>query len=214
MKDSIYDEMFQYVKQYLEDNYGEAVNIGYIPFRKRSEHINRVLMWTQRLIEGETCINKEAVLVAAIFHDIGYALSLDSSIHAQNSAILCEKYLKENGYKHDFINLVKYLVENHSNKELMAVSDTPLELIILMEADLLDETGALSVVWDCMMEGAQEVQTFEKTYKHILKYSYKTLSVNPMVTSKAKEFWENKQRLIQEFIGQLSFDLGINNKLR
>jgi uncharacterized protein len=39
-----------------------------------------------------------------------------------------------------------YLVRSHSNKELMTLSDTPLELILLMEADLLDETGALSVV--------------------------------------------------------------------
>ncbi|GKX67201.1 HD domain-containing protein [Inconstantimicrobium mannanitabidum] len=210
MKGNIYDEMFQYVKQYLEDNDGEVFNIGYFPFRKRSEHIKRVLIWTQRLMEEETCINKEAVLVSAIFHDIGYALSLDNSTHAQNSAVLCDKYLKENGYKPDFINFVTYLVENHSNKELMKISDTPLELIILMEADLLDETGALSVVWDCMMEGSQDVQSFEKTYKHILKYSYKTLSVNPMITPKAKEFWKNKQDLMQEFIRQLSFDLDIN----
>lgn len=210
MKGNIYDEMFQYVKQYLENSGRDVVNAGYIPFRKRSEHIKRVLMWVQRLIREESYINKEAVLVAAIFHDIGYCLSLDNSTHAQNSAVLCEKYLKENGYKPDFINFVTYLVENHSNKELMKISDTPLELIILMEADLLDETGALSVVWDCMMEGSQDVQSFEKTYKHILKYSYKTLSVNPMITPKAKEFWKNKQDLMQEFIRQLSFDLNIN----
>lgn len=32
-----------------------------------------------------------------------------------------------------------------------------------MEADLLDETGALSIVWDCMIERSKEKQTFEKT---------------------------------------------------
>ena len=91
----------------------------------------------------------------------------------------------------------------------MTVSDTPLELIILMEADLLDETGALSVVWDCMMEGSEQIQTFDKAYNHIMNYSYKSINVNPMVTAKAKEFWENKQNLMKEFVDQLSFDLGI-----
>lgn len=142
---------------------------------------------------------------------MGYTLSLDNSKHVENSAVLCEKYLTENGYDSEFINLVVYLVKNHTNKELMTVRDTPLELVVLMEADLLDETGALSIVWDCMMEGSQQMQTFEKTYNHILNYSNKSLNVNPMITAKAKAFWESKQNLMQEFIKQLSFDLGIKN---
>lgn len=209
----MYDEMFQFVKDYLKNNDDEASKIGYFPFRKRSEHIMRVFMWAERLVKSESYINKEAVLVAAIFHDIGYALSLDNSSHAENSAILCEKYLKEKRYDAEFINFVTYLVRNHSNKELMTVRDTPLELILLLEADLLDETGALSIVWDCMMEGSQQIQTYDKAYNHILSYSYKSLNVNPMVTDKAKTFWEDKQNLMKEFIEQLSFDLGIEDAL-
>ena len=59
------------------------------------------------------------------------------------------------------------------------------------------------------MEGSEQIQTFEKTYNHIMNYSYKSLNVNPMVTAKSKAFWENKQNLMKEFIDQLSFDLGI-----
>jgi uncharacterized protein len=205
--------MFQFVKSYLENNDGEATKTGYFPFRKRSEHIERVFMWAERLVDGVTYINKKAVLVSAIFHDIGYAISVDMSKHAESSAVLCEQYLKENGYDIEFINFVIYLVRNHSNKELMKEGDTPLELILLMEADLLDETGALSIVWDCMMEGSQEIQTFDKTYNHIMNYSCNSLNINPMVTAKARVFWENKQNLMKEFINQLSFDLGIKNVL-
>ena len=126
----MYDKMFQFVKDYLVNDEAETIKVGKYPFRKRSEHIRRVFMWAQRIADGEACINKEAVLVAAIFHDIGYAISLDGSKHAEDSAILCEKYLKENGYDTEFISLVAYLVRSHSNKEFMTVSDTPLELII------------------------------------------------------------------------------------
>lgn len=205
--------MYQFVKNYLESNNSELSQIGCFPFRKRSEHIRRVFLWAKRLTEGEPFINRDAVLTSAIFHDIGYALPLKDSKHADNSAVICENYLKENNFDGEFIKLVVYLVKNHSNKELMKIADTPLELILLMEADLLDETGALSIVWDCMMEGSEKTQTFEKAYNHIMNYSCKILSVNPMVTEKGKFFWESKQNLIKTFIEHLSFDLGLQDTI-
>ncbi|MEG2411569.1 HD domain-containing protein [Clostridium sp.] len=206
--------MFKFVRDYLITHEAEITNgeSRQISFRKRSEHIQRVFMWVERLIEGEDFINKEAVLVSAVFHDVGYALNFNNLDHAENSATICEKYLKENTFSTDFINLVTYLVRNHSNKELMTVGDTPLELIVLMEADLLDETGALSVVWDCMVEGSERIQSFKNTYNHIINYSYDTLTVNPMVTDKGKKFWEDKQQLVKEFAKQLSFDLGLDEE--
>lgn len=205
----MYDKMFVFVKNYLESSDGEPAKTGCLPFRKRSEHIRRVFLWAKRLIEGEPFINQKAVLTAALFHDIGYALSSEDSKHADYSTAICEGYLKENNFDSEFRNLVVYLVKNHSNKELMKTADTPLELILLMEADLLDETGALSIVLDCMTEGSKETQTFEKTYQHILNYSYKALRANPMVTGKGKLFWESKQHLMETFIEHLSFDLGL-----
>ena len=165
-------------------------------------------MWAERLMNGEINVNNEAVLIAAAFHDIGYALCEDNNQHAESSAIICEQYLKQNGYKADFIDLVLYLVKNHSCKQLLSQADAPLELIILMEADILDETGVLSIVWDCMIEGAEDVQSYEKTYGHILDYTFKDMSANPMVTPLAKSYWEDKQRLTNEFVQQLGFDLG------
>ena len=54
--------MFQFVKDYLETNEAETIKVGKFPFRKRSEHIRRVFMWAQRIVDGEDYINKEAVL--------------------------------------------------------------------------------------------------------------------------------------------------------
>ncbi len=138
----MYEEILKFVKDKLEN----IDDNPYLPFRKRSEHIIRVFMWVQRLADGEPGINKEAVLISALFHDIGYALDSDNSVHAENSAILCEKYLLEKEYNIEFINFVKYLVRNHSDKKQMAVNGIPPELIILMEADLLDEGIYRSVI--------------------------------------------------------------------
>lgn len=201
--------MFEFVSEHLKNSDGEASENGYLPFRKRSEHIKRVFTWAKRLLNDDCNVNQEAVLISAIFHDVGYALSTDTTNHAKNSAAIFEKYLKDHGFANEFIDFVVFLVKNHSNKQLMTAKGTPLELILLMEADLLDETGALSIVWDCMMEGAQEIQSFQKTYEHILDFSYQILNKNPMVTAKGKEFWERKQKLVQEFVTQLSYDLGL-----
>lgn len=205
----MYKSMIEFVKHKLELNGGEECDIGFFPFRIRSEHIRRVFLWAERLVSEIEHINKEAVLVSAIFHDVGYGIDKDSNQHAENGAKICKDYLLEKGFSIELVDFVTYLVRNHSKKDLMSMKDTPLELIILMEADLLDETGALSIVWDCMMEGSEQVQSFEKTYEHIKKYSAKIMTTNPMVTSKAKEFWKEKQKLVTEFITHLSLDLGV-----
>ena len=129
--------------------------------------------------------------------------------HAEQGAIECEAYLKAHGYESDFINFVVYLVKNHSTKAMLTLEDTPLELILLMEADWMDETGALSIVWDCMMEGSKETQTFENTYEHIKNYTLRDMNRNPMVTPKAKALWQNKRDLVDAFIEHLAFDLGM-----
>jgi uncharacterized protein len=182
----MYNEMLGFVKNILIKNDGEATKINEIPFRKRSEHIKRVYNWAVRLVGKNSKIDREAVLVASIFHDSGYAISIESTEHAKNSAIICRQYLKEHGYKIGRIDFITYLVENHSNKFILENENTPIELVILMEADLLDETGALSIIWDCMMEGNSKDQSFEKTHDHIKRYSGKILDRNPMRTDLGK----------------------------
>lgn len=202
-----YNNIFEYVETYLEENAHNVRNLEVYPFRKRSDHIKRVFIWANRLMDDSLKVNKEAILTAALFHDIGYGYSLEDSEHAQNSAILCEKYLKENAYNDEFIDLVVYLVKNHSNKKLLKDQNTQLELIILIEADLLDETGALSIIWDSMTEGSQATQTFERTFDHIKRYSFETIKHNPMVTKLGVEFWKEKQALVNDFMRHLEFDL-------
>jgi uncharacterized protein len=90
----------------------------------------------------------------------------------------------------------------------MVIKDTPIELILLMEADILDETGAMGIVWDCMAEGGKDEQSYEKTYQHIYEKSYAIKNSFPMVTEKAKQFWKEKQDFVEEFKKRYSYDLG------
>ena len=214
--DHIYMEMFGYVKEALAGVDVAATKNRSFPFRKRSEHIWRVYQWAKRLIAsygacGE--IDAAPLLTAAVFHDSGYALSVGGATpHAENSAVFFERYAAEKGLAGEKIDYAKYLIANHSNKHLLGEEDTPIELVLLMEADLLDETGAMSIVWDCMAEGGREEQSFLKTYRHMESFSGDMLSSNPMKTKKAREIWAGKQDLYREFLRHLAYDLAADEQ--
>jgi uncharacterized protein len=211
MTEENYIAIFDYVKNELSENDNNATKIEKFPFRIRSEHIWRVYNWAKRLIDLDTYknIDIESLLIAAIFHDVGYAISPNSKEHAVNSEIIFRKYSKENNFPKDKEDFIAYLVKNHSNKGLMENGDIPIELIILFEADILDETGAMSIIWDCMAEGAKENQSYKNTYEHISINTIKILDGNPMKTKKGKGYWKDKQRMVKHFVEELAFDLGI-----
>jgi len=198
--DYLFENIFNEVKEYFITHGGEDDDRGFT-FRKRSEHTWRVFTWAQRLSEGYA-INNTALLIAALFHDIGVTKSLND--HANQGALIFREYAANRNYDENQIDFIEYLIRNHSNKELLA-ADIPLELILLLEADMLDETGAHGVIWDAMMAKDSYVNAYE-----LLK-SHSCDEYLPMRTPKAREIWENKQNLIKEFIKQLKYDLVIDD---
>lgn len=178
----------------------------------RFEHIKRVYAWMQRII-AELSINvpirEKELHIATIFHDVGYGVNEDNSFHAEAGAEICRNYLKEKGYEEQFIEEVIFLVTNHGRKELMPVANTPIELIVLMEADLMDDTAALGLVMDSMIVATGDESYFTKVYEHMQSYSVKEMKDSPMITGPAKRLWKEKQDLTEEFIRQLKRDLNI-----
>ena len=208
----MFKDIFSEVQNYLQNHDGEVDDRGFT-FRKRSEHIWRVFKWVERLIEAEDCtenIDRDSLLVAALFHDIGYSKSLTD--HAAQSALIFRDYAENNKYDKTQIEFIEYLIRNHSNKSLLSSSDTPLELVFLLEADMLDETGSLGIIWDAMMVGGKAAQNYIEAYDLLLSHSCggDFLDANPMRSAKAREIWESKQNLIREFMKQLKYDLAID----
>jgi len=204
----MFNEIYNDVKNYLEVHNANSDDRGFT-FRKRSDHMWRVFIWVNRLIEDCTeNINKEALLIAALFHDMGRYIS--HCDHANQSAFLFHDYAVSKNYDVSRTEFIEYLIRNHDNKELLLSAETPLELIYLIESDMLDETGALFIVWMCMSYGFLPDKTYIDTYKLLLSCKETDLSYNPMKTIKARKIWEDKQKLITDFIKQLEYDLAIN----
>lgn len=210
MINATYTKYLTYVKEYLIQNKGIESPNPLHPFRSRFQHTIRVLHWCQRLAEGLEGIDRELLYTAAIFHDIGYA-NRDNEHHADRSAQAFCAYAGKIGMEEEFSQKVERLIACHSDKSLMKKPGADMEMILLMEADLLDEEGAMGIVWDCMTMGNLHASSYARAYYHIMESSNKE-EVNPMVTERGRKIWEEKKQIVSRFAKLLEDDLMIGSE--
>ncbi len=199
-----YDEMLSFVEEVLFENDEERRVTSRHSFRSRYRHITRVLGWCKR-IECDLECDSTVLYTSAIFHDAGYSKGQDG--HAYNSALIFKKYADDHNFDKDFTDKVYDVILKHSDKRLLNDPTSPNELIILLEADLLDEEGALGLVWDLMARGAKHSISYEESIDEIMNHSGHILNQDYMVTPKAKYYWDRKKKFVAEFLDELKFDL-------
>lgn len=205
-----YKEMLDYVENYLAisrefQDTKKAINY------RRFDHIKRVLAWVMRLYEASEVKEKidiDKVIIATIFHDVGRNEETDVVSHAQAGEIITRKYLLEKGFDKERTEKICELVAKHSDKYMMNDPKISPELLLLMEADLMDDMGALGVVMDCMIEEARNSDAyFADSLDHIARYTLRQQQRNPMVTTAAKKIWSEKKELVSNFYQSLSRDV-------
>ncbi|MDR0896831.1 MAG: HD domain-containing protein [Oscillospiraceae bacterium] len=200
------EQALAYVQAYLE-KYGRDTNVQEAPYRTRSAHCARVLMWVNRLLQQGGVDDPAALRLAAAFHDVGYAHADEG--HAAHSERILRDYAAEQGFAPALAERAAFLVAEHSRKsEWLPNPAAPRDLILLMEADLLDEEGALGLVRDCMNATAFGATSYLDAYRRMLRFEPRRLERHPMVTPLAQQFWAEKQRLIRAMLEALAFDLG------
>lgn len=200
----VFSEHFLFVENILSTGCDEREPVG---IRTHIGHTKRVLLWVDRLLLHNRLENPDIVRLAALFHDVGYAR--DAFNHAEHSATILKEYAAMHPIPTEMLERTLFLVSEHSNKALwMNKTHAPDDIILLMEADLLDEEGALGLVRDFLTVGA-EGGGYEEAYAHMMQYEPSRIAENPMVTTVAKQYWETKQALLRQFLHQFSFDMGI-----
>ena len=135
-----YAKMIEHVRLELCAPPEQPAQRKQFPFRDRFEHTLRVVAWVRRLLNAEQA-DEPITLIAAIFHDAGYARCPNDD-HAIASAEICHAYLKKHNFDARTISRITYLVAMHSEKQQPKAQANP-ELSVLIDADLLDETGSL-----------------------------------------------------------------------
>ncbi|MGN0483447.1 MAG: HD domain-containing protein [Lachnospiraceae bacterium] len=197
-------EMLSYVTDFFHSH--THTTSGNYAFRNKLDHTVRVTRWVERICAGEH-VDPEIPVTAAIFHDIGY--NINRNDHPKHSAVLARKYLESHGFSPDYVDEVCEIIALHGNKELL-VPSSPIGLIILIEADNIDEKGALCVLRDGMSEGnkPREEQSYMNTYERLKFFAIKDTN-NIMVTKTGDKIWKEHIRVLNEFVKSLEYDLGV-----
>lgn len=173
-------------------------------FRDRYSHTLRVLKWAERLqaIEGG---NLDVIKIASILHDIGWDENINHAIVSRNIA---ENYLRKHQYDSELLPLVLEAIENHNNR--MSNEKFAIESLIVMDADTLDEVGAISIIWDAMATSKEPDASYEKAYEHIKQYTEHIKERRYLLkTETGIKFYDERIRLIDAFIKELEFELGV-----
>ncbi len=209
----MFEKEIDYVKKYLLAHNGDISRRSQETFRHRSEHVIRVKNWCEKIIESLSIEKKksldiEAIYLAAIFHDVGYGSEHFKNSHGIEGAMIFKEYALNNNYDINLINKVYNMIYIHQDKSLIDKKINE-ELLILMEADMLDEEGSMSIVWDLLTLGQTFPQSYEEALFKLEDYSAKILNRNPMKHELAYKAWENKQKLVRMFIDNLKEDLFI-----
>ena len=211
-----YTGMLSFVKHTLEGIRTEGENaigmhkleFGYT----RYEHTKRVLGWAKRLYDlapDKTRLRYEDLMIATIFHDIGRALSEQTGTdHAKAGVPMTRNWLLSNGYDPERAEYIAGLVGSHSEKWRMHDPAVDRNLLMLMEADLLDDMGLLGIVMDTMIVRARKPDaTFYDCYSHYERYTHPMQHDCPVVTPEARVLWNEKTESTDRFMEHYRKDI-------
>ena len=211
-----YKGMLAFVEHTLEEKRTEGekeIGIHKLEFGyTRYEHTKRVLAWAKRLYdatEDKTGLRYEDLMIATIFHDVGRAVSIQTGEdHAKAGVPITRDWLLSNGSTPGRAEYIAGRVGSHSAKWRMHDPATDRNLIMLMEADLLDDMGLLGIVMDTMIVRARKADaTFYDCYNHYECYTHPMQHDCPVVTKEAKAFWDAKTESTDRFVEEYRKDI-------
>ena len=94
----------------------------------------------------------------------------------------------------------------HEEKDTDA--DLSLECRIVMDADLLDEVGAVSVLWDSMATALEDDASYKRAYYRIKNfYRINKPKIRRCKTDAGRVEYNKRMQLLEEFIFQLEKEL-------
>lgn len=193
-----YTEVIEYVKKQTAEN-GRPTNY---PFRSRYEHTMRVYRWAIKL-QAKVGGDLEIITLAALLHDIGWD---EERPHNEVGAEMAVEYLDSIGYDEEKIGRIGEIIMRHTDQDTQ--DELSLECKVVMDADLLDEVGSLSVVWDCMATACEDEATYKKAYYRIKNfYRINRPKIRRCKTDAARAEYEHRMKAIEDFLFELEREL-------
>ena len=193
-----YAEVIEFVKQKTS----ETDRPKLYPFRNRFEHIMRVYRWAIRL-QAKLGGNLDVIVLSALLHDVGWD---ENRPHEEVSAELAVEYLDSIETDPDTIRRVGEIILLHNDKD--TEKDLSLECKIVMDADLLDEVGALGIMWDCMATALEDEASYKRAYYRIKEYyRINKPKIRRCKTDAGRAEYTKRMQAIEAYIYQLEKEL-------
>lgn len=193
-----YAEVIEYVRKMTTEN-GRPPKY---PFRSRFEHSLRVYRWAIKL-QSKLGGDLDIIALAALLHDIGWD---DKRPHGEVGAELAVEYLDSLGVDPEIIKRVGEIIMIHTDKDTDA--ELSLECKIVMDADLLDEVGAIGLLWDSMATACEDEASYKKAYYRIKNYyRINKPKIRRCKTDAARAEYAKRMQMIESFIFQLEKEL-------
>jgi uncharacterized protein len=145
------------VKDFVKKSIRKSNRPNY-PFRSRYRHTKRVLMWAKRL-QKELGGDLEVLTYSALLHDCDWN---GNENHAITSYKTAKKFLNKFDVSEEFKKQVLEGIKYHNDRTKKGLSK---ESYILMDADELDELGAVTIMWNALAEQHEKKNV---TYRTVL----------------------------------------------
>ena len=104
-------------------------------------HIKRVLKYGKKIMKGESGVNEFVLVVSILFHDVHRILSTEFGryVTPEESLPYIKKMLSNYKIPESELEQILTCIKYHEDKVIC--EDSPIELKILIEADILDNIG-------------------------------------------------------------------------
>lgn len=203
-----YEHAVEFVRSFFEshDPIGAELAVRY-PFRRRFEHCLRCSIWARRIALSEGA-DVGIAETSALFHDIGKAIAARAQNHGEVGAQICDEYLSSVGCDKSKRAHIVQIVLRHSKHEYDR--DASLEARVVSDADLLDETGAIMILWDAMACAGDDGPSYDKAFDRIMR-AHTRLKVelpNRLFTPTAGQILKGRLLLVDTFLKNLIYELG------
>jgi len=211
ISDMNYEQIVEFVGNFFESHDPIGTHLVYrYPFRKRFEHCQRCAMWAARIAQAEG-VDVELVKISSLFHDIGKAVSAEEG-HGDIGATICDEYLASIGYDESRRSRIVYIVRNHNRHSQPAASR---EEEVVRDADLLDEVGAITILWDTMACAGGKDPSYNKARDKIASGLARLKAELPghLYTLTARRTVEDRISFVENFLKNLDYELGLRESV-
>lgn len=193
-----YSEVIEFVKETTS----ESVEGNKYAFRNSYEHTMRVYRWAIRL-QAKLGGDLDVIVLAALLHDVGHDTERPEN---EVSAEIAVEYLDSIGIAPELIVKVGEIIMACPDKD--TEKDLSLECRIVMDADLLDEVGAVGIMRDCMVTGLEPEASYKRAYYRIKEfYRVNKPLVRCCKTETARTEYTKRMQLIESYLYQLEKEI-------